>query len=84
MDRRKYSLPVSDLLSQHLEGLDKESDGTVKENSQPSTLAEPVSDCQNGEHNNESHSGPRNVRKEENSSVNGMPCVKNIKMLIEN
>lgn len=100
VDRRKYSLPVSDLLSQHLKGLDKESDGTVKENSQSSTLAEPISDYnkqrnmdQNStvfsnskmsdsmkptdevnekqkEHNKES--GPRNIRREENSSVHSM------------
>lgn len=100
VDRRKYSLPVSDLLSQHLKGLDKESDGTVKENSQSSTLAEPISDYnkqrnmdqnytvfsnskmsdsmkptdegneKQKEHNKES--GPRNLRREENSSVNSM------------
>lgn len=100
VDRRKYSLPVSDLLSQHLKGLDKESDGTVKENSQSSTLAEPISDYnkqrnmdknstvfsnskmsdsmkptdevneKQKEHNKES--GPRNIRREENSSVHCM------------
>lgn len=103
VDRRKYSLQVSDLLSQHLQGLDKESDGTVKENSQSSTLSEPIFDYnkprnvhQNStvfseskmsdsmkptdevnkkqkEHNNESSpSTSRNIRKEQNSSVNGM------------